>query len=98
MKDGVVVVNTARGPVMDEDALVKALDLGKVAGAGLDVYEHEPEVHPGLVDNPNVLLLPHMGTWSCETIAKMEELCIANVRSAIEQGKLSTPVPEHKNL
>jgi hypothetical protein len=66
MKDGVVIVNTARGAVMDEDALVQALDSGKVYSAGLDVFEEEPKVHPGLVSNPNVLLVPHMGTWTVE--------------------------------
>jgi D-3-phosphoglycerate dehydrogenase len=66
MKDGVVVVNTARGAVMDEDALVNALDSGKVYSAGLDVFEEEPKIHPGLVRNPNVLLVPHMGTWTVE--------------------------------
>jgi D-3-phosphoglycerate dehydrogenase len=66
MKDGVVVVNTARGAVIDEAALVDALDSGKVYSAGLDVFEEEPKVHPGLTRNPNVLLVPHMGTWTVE--------------------------------
>lgn len=66
MKDGVVLVNTARGAVLDEAALVQALDSGKVASVGLDVYEEEPQIHPGLRANPNVVLLPHMGTWSVE--------------------------------
>lgn len=66
MKDGVVVVNTARGAVMDEAALVDALDSGKVFSAGLDVFEEEPKIHPGLIGNQNVLLVPHMGTWTIE--------------------------------
>lgn len=66
MKRGVIIVNTARGAVMDEDALVKALKSGQVASAGLDVYEEEPKVHPGLVANPHVMLVPHMGTWTVE--------------------------------
>lgn len=66
MKDGVVVVNTARGAVMDEAALVEALDSGKVCSAGLDVFEEEPTIHPGLIRNQNVLLVPHMGTWTIE--------------------------------
>jgi lactate dehydrogenase-like 2-hydroxyacid dehydrogenase len=66
MKDGVVLVNTARGAVIDEGALVKALDSGKVASVGLDVYEQEPNIHWGLKANPNVILLPHMGTWTVE--------------------------------
>jgi len=66
MKDGVVVVNTARGAVMDEAALVEALDSGKVFSAGLDVFEEEPEIHPGLLSNASVMLVPHMGTWTIE--------------------------------
>jgi glyoxylate reductase len=66
MKNGVVITNTARGAVIDEDALVKALDSGLVWSCGLDVYEEEPKIHPGLVANPNVMLLPHMGTWTVE--------------------------------
>ena len=71
MKDSVVIVNTARGAVIDEAALVTALKDGKVFSCGLDVYEEEPKIHPGLVDNPNVTLLPHMGTWTYETQTKM---------------------------
>jgi glyoxylate reductase len=66
MKDGVVIVNTARGAIVDEEALVQALESGKVASAGLDVFENEPNIHPGLAANPHVLLLPHMGTWTVE--------------------------------
>lgn len=51
---------------MDEEALVQALDSGKVYSAGLDVFEEEPKIHPGLVKNPNVMLVPHMGTWTVE--------------------------------
>jgi len=98
MKKGVVIVNTARGAVMDEAALVEALDSGHVLSVGLDVFEEEPKVHPGLIRNPNVLLVPHMGTWSVETQVKMEEWCIGNVRSGVEKGKLMSPVPEHEGL
>lgn len=98
MKDGVVIVNTARGAVMDEDALVKALEKGQVASAGLDVYEEEPKVHAGLIANPNVVLVPHMGTWCVETQNKMEEWTISNVRAAVTDGKLKSPVPEHASL
>lgn len=66
MKDGVVIVNTARGAVMDEAALVEALDSGKVWSVGLDVFEEEPKIHPGLLRNPKVMLVPHMGTWTVE--------------------------------
>ena len=73
MKDGVVVVNTARGAVMDEAALVESLDSGKVFSAGLDVFEEEPTIHPGLLSNQNVMLVPHMGTWTSEV--RFECLC-----------------------
>jgi glyoxylate reductase len=66
MKRGVVIVNTARGAVIDEAALVEALNSGQVFSCGLDVYEDEPAIHPGLISNPNTLLIPHMGTWTIE--------------------------------
>ena len=96
MKDGVVIVNTARGPVMDEAALVDALKSGKVYSAGLDVYEEEPKVHPGLMDNEHVLLLPHMGTATFETQEAMELCVIENIRSALETRKLVNLVPEQQ--
>lgn len=92
MKDGVVVVNTARGAVMDEAALVEALNSGKVASAGLDVYEEEPKIHPGLIKNENCLLVPHLGTHTYETQKKMEVLVINNIRAAVTTGELLTPV------
>ena len=67
MKEGVVIVNTSRGPIIDEQALVEAVQSGKVFGAGLDVYENEPEVSPALMENENMVLLPHTGTSTFET-------------------------------
>lgn len=98
MKPGIVIINTARGAVMDEAALVEALESGQVHSAGLDVYENEPEIHPGLLANPNVMLVPHMGTWTVETETKMEEWAISNVRMAIEEGKLRSIVPEQRDM
>lgn len=99
MKPGSVLVNTARGAVVDEAALADALEGGAtVASAGLDVFEREPEVHPRLLANPRVLLLPHMGTWTVETTAKMEEWTMANVRRVVEEGRLLSLVPEQKDM
>lgn len=67
MKAGVVIVNTARGKIIDEGALVEALEQGKVFAAGLDVYEEEPEIHPDLIKNDHVVLMPHIGTATVET-------------------------------
>jgi glyoxylate reductase len=96
MKDGVVLVNTARGAVIDESALVEALENGKVWSAGLDVYEKEPEIHPGLIKNENVVLFPHIGTATIETQKKMEVLVVDNVKSMLKDGKLLTQVQEQK--
>ncbi|PLB38555.1 D-mandelate dehydrogenase-like dehydrogenase [Aspergillus candidus] len=96
MKDGIVIVNTARGALINEKALVAALDSGKVMSAGLDVYENEPVVEQGLVDNPRVMLLPHIGTMTYETQKDMELLVLENLRSAVEKGEMVTPVPEQK--
>ncbi|KAG0134107.1 D-isomer specific 2-hydroxyacid dehydrogenase [Tuber indicum] len=98
MKDGVVIVNTARGAVMDEEALVQALASGKVRSCGLDVYEEEPKVHPGLLSNPRVMLIPHMGTYTHETLKAMECWTIDNLHSAISTGKLKSPIPEQADM
>lgn len=79
MKPGIVIVNTSRGAVMNEAALAEALEAGHVRSAGLDVYEREPEVHPRLLANPRVLLVPHMGTWTVETETKMEEWYVLSI-------------------
>ena len=98
MRRGVVIINTARGAVIDEAALVKALDDGIVGSVGLDVFENEPEIHPGLVANEKVLLLPHMGTWTVETQTAMERLVVSNVRKALTEGVLATRVPEQEGM
>jgi D-3-phosphoglycerate dehydrogenase len=98
MKKGVVIINTARGAVMEEDALVKALESGQVSSVGLDVFEEEPKVHPGLLKNPNVMLLPHLGTYTVETMQKMEAWTIGNLKSAVQTHTLLSPVPEQENL
>ncbi|KAH6695334.1 D-isomer specific 2-hydroxyacid dehydrogenase [Plectosphaerella plurivora] len=94
MKKGVVIVNTARGPIIDEAALVRGLDSGKISSVGLDVFEKEPAILPGLLDNPRAVLLPHIGTMTVDTQKKMEVLVIDNVKNALSQGKLLTKVPD----
>jgi glyoxylate reductase len=96
MKDGVIIINTARGALIDEAELVNAVESGKVFSAGLDVFEEEPKVHPGLLKNENVVILPHMGTSTFETQADMERLVLSNLKSAVFEGKLLTQVAEQK--
>ena len=78
MKSTAFLINTARGPIVDEAALVRALRERVIAGAGLDVYEREPRLEPGLVDLPNVVLLPHVGSATHETRARMAEMAATN--------------------
>ncbi|KAG8534197.1 uncharacterized protein KY384_001041 [Bacidia gigantensis] len=94
MKPGVVIINTARGPIVDEAALVEALESGKVFAAGLDVYENEPIVHEGLLRNDKCILMPHVGTATLETQRKMEILVLDNLNLAVTEGRLTTPVAE----
>jgi glyoxylate reductase len=79
MKPSACLVNTARGPVVDEDALVAALRSGGIAAAGLDVYEREPLLAEGLADLPNTVLLPHIGSATHEARAAMGRLCAESV-------------------
>ncbi len=79
MKKTAFVINASRGPVIDEQALVEALKSREIAGAGLDVYENEPEVNGGLLDLPNVVLLPHVGSATTETRTAMAELAAKNL-------------------
>jgi glyoxylate reductase len=81
MKPTAVVVNTSRGEVIDQNALTRALRAGELAGAGLDVYEHGTDVNPRLVDLPNVVLLPHMGSATIEGRIEMGEKVIINIKT-----------------
>jgi glyoxylate reductase len=83
MRPGAFLVNAARGPVVDEDALVAALRSGHLGGAGLDVYEWEPDVTPGLRELPNTVLLPHLGSATVETRGKMSEIAVLNAVAAV---------------
>lgn len=84
MKSTARFINMARGPVHDESALVRALREGWIAGAGLDVYEHEPKIDPDLVQMPNVLLLPHIGSATVETRRRMAILAADNLLAVLE--------------
>jgi glyoxylate reductase len=92
MKPTALLVNAARGPVVDEAALVEALREGSIAAAGLDVYEHEPEVDPGLRRLDNAFLLPHLGSATVETRRAMAELAARNAIAAVRGEPLPTPV------
>jgi glyoxylate reductase len=83
MKDTAYLVNTSRGPVIDEEALADALESGIIAGAGLDVYEREPEINPRLLELDNVVLAPHIGSGSVETRTKMSVMAAENIIAAM---------------
>lgn len=90
MKETALLVNTARGAVVDEAALVEALDDGRIAGAGLDVFEQEPNVHPGLLDQERAVLAPHLGSATTEARTKMASMCTAAI-NAVLNGEESIP-------
>lgn len=92
MKPGAILINTARGPIVDEKALVQVLTEGHLAGAGLDVYEHEPKVSEALLNMKNVVLLPHIGSATTETRNEMSRMVARNVISVLEENKAVNPV------
>jgi glyoxylate reductase len=81
MKPTAVIVNTSRGEVIDENALTRMIRAGEIAGAGLDVFEHGPQVNPRLRAQPNVVLLPHMGSATEEGRIEMGEKVIVNIKT-----------------
>ena len=91
MRPDAVLVNVARGPIVDEQALVDALEAGEIAGAALDVYEHEPEVHPGLLTREDVVLTPHLGSSTLAAREAMGMLCA----DALEAVLLENRLPEN---
>jgi glyoxylate reductase len=92
MRDSAFLVNTARGPIVDETALVQALRSGAIAGAGLDVYEHEPALAPGLVELDNAVLIPHLGSATVETRAAMATLAARNTVAVLRGQPALTPI------
>jgi glyoxylate reductase len=93
MKRSAYLINTSRGPVVDEDALAWALKEGIIKGAGLDVYEEEPKIHPGLLAQENVVLVPHMASATAETRAAMYDLVARNVVNVLTGKPPVTPIP-----
>jgi glyoxylate reductase len=87
MKRSAILINTSRGPVIDEAALVQALTAKKILGAGLDVYEREPAVHPGLVSMPNVVLAPHIASATTRTRSEMSAMAARNMATAARGGR-----------
>ena len=93
MKPGSLLLNTSRGPVVDEVALTRALDTGPLAGAGLDVFEHEPMITPALLDDDRVVLMPHAGSATVETRREMARMVVEDVRRALAGEKPMRLVP-----
>lgn len=92
MQPSAYLVNTARGPIVDEAALAEALRNGVIAGAALDVFEHEPDVHPGLLDLDNAVLVPHLGSATVETRSAMAVLAARNVVEVLAGRDPVTPI------
>jgi glyoxylate reductase len=88
MKSSAFVVNTSRGPIVDEPALANALERGEIAGAALDVFEHEPEVEQRLLALENVVLTPHLGSATQETREAMGMLCVEALRAVLLEGRI----------
>lgn len=93
-----ILINVARGTVVDESALVDALRNGTILSAGLDVFEAEPTVHPGLLDLPNAVLLPHVGSATIPTRNAMGNLVVENILNWVTYGTPVTPVSESAPL
>lgn len=93
MKRTAYLINTSRGPVVDEGALAWALKERLIAGAALDVYEREPEIHTGLMSLENVLLIPHLASATTETRTAMADLAVSNVIAVLNGQPAVTPIP-----
>jgi glyoxylate reductase len=87
MRRDAFLVNTTRGPVVDEEALAEALREGEIAGAALDVFEREPDVTENLLDLDNVVLIPHLGSATDETREAMGMLCVSALRAVLLENR-----------
>ncbi|TFY80102.1 hypothetical protein EWM64_g3913 [Hericium alpestre] len=94
LKKGAIIVNTARGKVIDEAAMIRALEDGHLGAIGLDVYPDEPAVNPRLLEFPQATLLPHMGTETQDSQRKMEVRALTNIKDYLTVGKGKDVVPE----
>ena len=92
MQSHAYVINTARGDVVDEAALLRALQSGSIGGAGLDVFQGEPDIHPDVLTAPNTVLLPHLGSATVETRTAMGLKVVENARAFFAGEKLIDPV------
>lgn len=92
MKKTAILINTSRGPIIDEAALVTALKSGTIAAAGLDVYEKEPKTVPGLLDLPNVVVCPHIASATTETRTKMAIMAAENLLAVLNEKEPANPV------
>ncbi|ESK93640.1 2-hydroxyacid dehydrogenase [Moniliophthora roreri MCA 2997] len=97
LKKGAIIINTARGKVIDEEAMIRALEDGHLGSVGLDVFPNEPEVNPRLLEFPYVTLLPHMGTENQDTQRKMEVRALTNLRDFLTEGKGKDLIIEMKD-
>ena len=93
MRSDALLVNTSRGPIVDEDALADALERGRILGAGLDVHEREPEVHPRLAASPRTVLLPHVGSATVATRDRMAQVVARNLLAVLEDEPPPDAVP-----
>ncbi|KAL0955967.1 hypothetical protein HGRIS_002150 [Hohenbuehelia grisea] len=96
LKKGAIIINTARGKIIDEDALIRALEDGHISSVGLDVLPNEPHVNPRLLEFPGITLLPHMGTETRDTLHKMEIRALTNIRDYVLTGRGTDLVAEYQ--